>query len=83
MEELKWNEKEKSEIISRISALKDDQIGALLGLVGPKFHNEDIEDIVKEFRTKGAQSGNLDTFLTEASSKEDLLWWLNYFEKYR
>ena len=26
-------------------------------------------------------SGDIETFLTEATSKEDLLWWLNYFER--
>jgi len=83
MEDLKWREKERSEIVSRISTLRDDQVGALIGLVGSKFANKDIEDIVKEFRAEGNQSINLDVFLTEATSKEDLLWWVSYFEKHK
>ena len=80
-EELQWEEKERAEIVSRTLALRDDQIGALIGLVGPGFYKKDIEDIVKEFRVEGEQSGNLETFLTEATSKEDLYWWLDYFER--
>ncbi|MBI2010799.1 MAG: hypothetical protein HYS89_00985 [Candidatus Colwellbacteria bacterium] len=80
-EELQWEEKERAEIVSRMLALRDDQIGALIGLAGPGFYKEDIEDIVKEFRAEGEQAGNLEIFLTEATSKEDLLWWLDYFER--
>ena len=79
-EELRWEEKERAEIVSRMLALRDDQIVALVGLVGPKFAKKDIEPIVKEFRAEG-DSGDIETFLTEATSKEDLLWWLNYFER--
>lgn len=57
LEELHWEEKERTEIVSRMLTLRDDQIGALTGLVGPKFANKDIEPIVREFRAEKEQAG--------------------------
>jgi len=78
--ELVWGKKEQEGLELRILDLRDDQIGALAALlVG--FGKEDIEDVVKDIRQNGRESGHLPILIFEPKSKEDLLWWLDYFEK--
>jgi len=78
-EEIVWEEKEERELGERILKLQDTQIGALLGLaVG--FKPDVIENVVAEIREHGLLSGHLPILVEEAHSKEELLWWVNYFE---
>ncbi|OGZ35967.1 MAG: hypothetical protein A3D38_00610 [Candidatus Portnoybacteria bacterium RIFCSPHIGHO2_02_FULL_40_23] len=79
--ELKWNNKEELKLESRIVRLRNDQIGALLNLVGLNFAKEDIEEVVRDIREDKHESGHLSILIYEADSKENLLWWINYFEK--
>jgi predicted methyltransferase MtxX (methanogen marker protein 4) len=77
-----WNKEEKKKTEEQILALRDDQIGALLNLVGLNFSKNDIENVVAEIKEHGSQSGHLPILMEEATSKENLLWWIAYFEKY-
>lgn len=81
--ELQWGKKEELNLESRILALRDDQIAALLNLVGLKFNRDNIEHVVSEIRENGHKSGHLPILISEADSKENLLWWVDYFEKYK
>jgi len=79
-DELTWENAERQEIESRILALRNDQIGALASiLVG--FSEKDLYEVVQEIRESGVGAIHLATILSEAKSKEKLLWWLDYFEK--
>jgi len=80
-QELDWTEKELNNLSNRILKLRDDQIGALLNLTGLNFNFEDIKKVVEEIKDNGVQSSHLDILILEANSKEELLWWLNYFEE--
>ena len=81
--DLEWQEDEQYNLEERIINLKKDQIAALLGgLVVLKFLNKDIKKIVEEIKHEKHESINLSTLLTEADSKENLIWWVNYFENY-
>lgn len=82
MNKITWGEGEREKVEARILALRDDQIGALLNLVGLGFSKNDIEDVVAEIKEHGSQSGHLPILMEEPSSKEDLLWWVMYFEKH-
>lgn len=81
-EELQWSEKEKVELEKRILNLRKDQLGALLNLVGLNFSLSDIEEIVEDIKKNEQSSGHLSILVSEANSKNDLLWWICYFEKY-
>ncbi|MFH0906964.1 MAG: hypothetical protein V1829_01800, partial [bacterium] len=74
-------DKERQELESRILSLRNDQIATLLNLVGLKFSRNDIEDVVKDITENKQCSGHLITLTDEADSKENLLWWISYFEK--
>lgn len=79
--ELTWSDQTREEIESRIINLRADQIGALLNLVGLQFHHEDIKEIAEEIKQEQLRSGHLITLITEADSKKNLLWWVEYFEE--
>ncbi len=80
-DDLKWEEIEVKHIRERIINLRSDQIAALTWLVGVKFYRNDLEEVALEIKKEKHNSVNIDAIIYEASSKEDLLWWLNYFEK--
>lgn len=80
-DELQWNNLERVDLENRILNLRDDQIAALLNLVGLDFHLCDIKDVVIEIRKNTNNAIHLDILLTEAHSKERLLWWIKYFEE--
>ncbi len=79
--ELEWTKEEEENLIKRILNLRDDQIASLLNLVGLNFSLSHIDDVVKDIRDNGAFSGHLPILIYEANSKENLLWWIDYFEK--
>ena len=80
--DLKWDEKEREKIEERILNLRYDQVAALPQIVGPAFSREDIGGVVEEIREHGHDSINLSALMTEAESKESLLWWVEFFEKH-
>jgi len=79
--ELQWTPKERRQLEKRILSLRNDQIAALLNLVGLGFSKKDIDHIVSDIRNFGSKSGHLPILTDEADSKENLLWWVNYFEE--
>ncbi|KKQ91565.1 MAG: hypothetical protein UT16_C0012G0011 [Candidatus Azambacteria bacterium GW2011_GWA2_39_10] len=78
--EIEWDKKEQEEIETRILNLRDDQIAALMNLAGLNFKPSDIPNVVSEIKKNGKNSGHLEIIISEADSKENLLWWLGYFE---
>ena len=72
--------KEYADIAKRILALRDDQIGAPAHIL-VKFSIKDIPNIVLGIREFKEGDINLDVMLTEADSKEQIEWWINYFER--
>ena len=78
--ELQWDKKEETRLCSRILKLYDDQIGAIAHIVAG-FDRKDIQDVVADIRRHREGSGHLPIIIFEAKSKEDLLWWIDYFEK--
>lgn len=77
---LEWTDEERKELEEKILNLRDDQLGALASLmVG--FKKEDIDDVVKDIKENKQGSGHLYIVTDEAKSKEDLLWWVDYFTK--
>ena len=81
--DLVWEPEERIGLEKRILALRDDQIASLPYVVGIAFSINDIENIVKDIKENGHQSGHLSILTDEAKSKELLLWWLDYFEKHK
>lgn len=79
--ELNWTEKEAKEIRERIINLRPDQIGALTYLIKVEFSKEIINSVVSEIKENGHNSVNIDPIVYEADSRENLLWWIDYFEK--
>ena len=69
-------------VATRILRLRNEQIGALLNLAGLDFNTQDINDVVVEIRTNGLKSGHLPILLSEAKSKDALLWWISFFEEH-
>lgn len=80
--DLQWSSEEKEQLERRIVALREDQIGALIELVGLGFRKEDLAHIVEDIRADGLRSGHLEIVLAEALSKEELLRWVAYFEDF-
>ena len=78
--DLRWSDKERTELESKILRLRKDQIAALFYCVGIKFSKDDIEKVVSDIINNKQKSGHLGILTDEASSKEDLLWWISYFE---
>jgi hypothetical protein len=81
--EILWKEKEKNKVEEKIINLKPDQLAALPFLIGINFSKKNIEKVVSEIKKNGHNSINLDVILYEADSKRNLLWWLDFFEKYK
>jgi len=79
--ELEWTTEEEKDLMRRILNLRDDQIASLLNLVGLNFSLSDIENVVKDIRENSERSAHLPILIHEANSKENLLWWLDYFER--
>jgi len=77
IKELKWSRKEQDAIEDRILKLSDYQIMELFGRVGLVYPENPLSEIIKSMRK---DSSNLNTLLTEADSKENLLFWLEHFE---
>ncbi len=80
--ELEWEDDVRSEIERRIINLKFDQIASLLQIVGLGFKREDIKEIVEDIKQEESNSIHLDILMTEADTKEKLLWWIRFFENY-
>jgi len=80
-DDLKWDEKEARDLEKRIINLRDDQIVALFFLVGIAFFKKDIPHVLQEVREIGEGAIHLGTLLNEPDSKENLLWWVDFFTK--
>ncbi len=80
---LSWSSNEYSELARRVVTLREDQIAGLLLAVGIRFRNEDIPEVVQDIKTEGGNAIHFRVLADEADSKDNLLWWLNYFEKLR
>ena len=77
---LEWTDEERKELEEKILNLQDNQLAALACLmVG--FSKENVEDVVKDIKENKQQSGHLCILIDEAKSKEELLWWVDYFTK--
>mgnify|MGYP001767797696 CR=1 FL=1 len=79
--DLDWSEKEFHILEKRVLNLRDDQIG-LLALLVAGFYKDDLRNIVKDIRSDGTESIHLSIIICEAESKDELLWWLDYFEEF-
>ena len=77
---LEWTDEERKELEEKILNLRDDQLAALLCLV-VGFHKEDLDYIVKDIKENKQGSGDLCVLTDEAKSKEELLWWVDYFTR--
>ena len=77
---LEWTDEERKELEEKILNLHDDQLAALAALV-VGFKKEDIEEVVRDVKDNKQGSGHLCIITDEADSKEDLLWWVDYFTK--
>lgn len=80
--ELKWNRKDEINIKKRILNLKADQITSLPFLVKIIFDKDNLKSTVNEILKNKIHSVNLETIICEADSKENLIWWVNYFENF-
>lgn len=78
--ELKWDDRERVKLETRILKLDDDQLVALFGLVGIYFAKKYIKNVLVEIRECKRESIHLDTLLSEANSKKNLIRWLDFFE---
>jgi hypothetical protein len=65
----------------QILKLRDDQIMALFEIVGIRFSKNDFSKVINEIRANKEESQNLGILIDEANSKENLSWWISYFEK--
>lgn len=79
--ELKWGEKERRELENKILNLRNDQITALFYLVEVPFPKDDIGEVVEEIRKYDRDSAYLNTLLSEADFRENLIWWVDFFKK--
>jgi isopropylmalate/homocitrate/citramalate synthase len=85
MEEIIYEEysPEEIDLMRRIKNLRIDQIAALIELVGIHFDKQDLEDVAKRIKNSEEDDTDyVDIIIDEASSKEELEFWLNFFEKY-
>ena len=78
--DLDWTLKEEGKLVSRIFNLRYDQVAALAWLVGVGFEKGDLERIFYNIKEDNDWS-NVLPIVYEADSKENLLWWLEFFEK--
>jgi hypothetical protein len=75
---------EEKNLMQRIKNLRIDQIAALIELVGIHFNKQVLEDIAKKIKNSEAEDIEyVDIIIDEARSKEELEFWLNFFEKYK
>lgn len=72
--ELQWTPEERRDLEKRILSLMRDQIAALPSLIGIEFSLNDMKHTVEEIMEKKHHSIHLETFISEAHSKEKLLW---------
>ena len=77
---LEWDLEEKEELSKKILKLSNLQIEKLFDKVGIKCMVS-MDKVVEEIREEQEESMNLDTLLTEADSKNNLLYWLTELEK--
>jgi len=78
---LEWTNKERKELEKKILNLRSDQLAGLLFAVEIRFKKEDIEYVVEEIKKDKRESIHLDVLIEEADSKENLLWWVDYFTR--
>jgi hypothetical protein len=70
--------------VQRIKNLRIDQIAALIELVGIHFNKQVLEKVAKKIKNSEVDDTEyVDIIIDEAKSKEDLKFWLNFFEKYK
>ena len=77
---LEWDLEEKEELSKRILRLSNLQIEKLFKKAGIKYMVP-MDKVIEEIREEQEGSMNLDTLLTEADSKNNLLYWLTELEK--
>jgi len=77
---LEWDLEEKEELSKRILRLSNLQIEKLFKKAGIKYMVP-MDKVIEEIREEQEGSMNLDTLLTEADSKNNLLYWLSQLEK--
>jgi len=80
--DLQWTNEERIKLESRIPKLREDQIAALFYCVGIEFSKDDIKNVVNDIIDNKQRSGHLGILTDEADSKENLLWWVRYFESF-
>jgi len=79
----KYSSEEKN-LMQRIKNLRIDQIAALIELVGIHFNKQVLEKVAKKIKNSEVDDTEyVDIIIEEAKSKEDLKFWLNFFEKYK
>jgi len=78
--DLTWTPEQEESLIQRILSLTNEQIMNLFEKVGIEYL-EDEETIIKAIRKDKEDSSELDTLLSEADTKENLLKWISYYEK--
>jgi hypothetical protein len=70
--------------VQRIKNLRIDQIAALIEFVGIHFNKQVLEKVAKKIKNSEVDDTEyVDIIIDEAKSKEDLKFWLNFFEKYK
>ena len=74
---LEWTEKEAKELQKRILSLEERQIAELIGRVGLIYTEKPVTTIAKNMK----KNDSVSDIIYEADSKENLLKWLEYFEK--
>lgn len=77
---LKWDLEKKEELSKRILKLSNLQIEKLFKKVGIKYMVP-VDKVIEEIREEQEGSMNLDILLTEADSKDNLLFWIAQLEK--
>ena len=79
----KYSSEEKN-LMQRIKNLRIDQIAALIELVGIHFNKQVLEKVAKKIKNSEVDDTEyVDIIIEEVKSKEDLKFWLNFFEKYK
>ena len=79
--DLDWTDEEFASIVKKVLKLRNDQLVAFMSLVGVEFDENNREDVVEEINSNNLESAYLPIIVYEADSKENLLWWLDFFEK--
>ncbi len=79
--DLDWTDKEYLNIAKRVLKLKKYQVVAFMSLVRVEFDENNREDVAEEIKSNKLESTYLPIVVYEADSRENLLWWLEFFEK--